>query len=60
VLGCPFAGDVLGGDKLGEGEIVLVFECGDCRVVGVFVEDGEAVASVSVGGEGLVSYELRV
>jgi hypothetical protein len=25
-----------------------VFECGDCRVVGVFVEDGEAVAAVSV------------
>jgi hypothetical protein len=27
-----------------------VFECGDCWVVGVFVEDGEAVAAVSVGG----------
>jgi hypothetical protein len=33
---------------MGEGEVVLVFECGDCWVVGVFVEDWEAVAAVSV------------
>jgi len=37
-----------------------VFEGGDCRVVGVFVEDGEAVAAVSVGKERWSAFVVEI